>query len=362
MQVYSENILHFIKKAESMLREIISAEVKLPVNRSRFEFNKFLYPIQVVVFEGNEIGHFNSSYFQIGLNKKLIYQAKDSVLRDILRHELAHYLTLLFYGEVQAHGQEFKEICQRFKFPDHVSLASMNLEESNQSKVGDLDSERVLEKIKKLLKLAESTNSHEAELATLKANQLLLRHHLDYHQLHDDEELYMDRVLIKPRKEAKMMAIYEILKHFIVRPVLSFGKGSCALEVTGSQTNVKLAHYVANFLDYELDHLWKSAQKETGLSGLRAKNSFFMGVAHGFDEKMKLQKMNFSPDEQKALVVIEKDLESKIGTIYRRLSSSASSQTLDSTANAYGMKKGRELTVRGAVESKSSGHLLTFRK
>ncbi len=363
MYVFSETTLAFIRKAETILREIIRDEVKLPVQRSRFEFKKYYYPIHVVVFDGKEIGHFNSSYFQIGLNKKLIYQAKDSVLRDILRHELAHYLTLIFYGEVSAHGPEFKEICHRFNFPQEVALATMNLEESNLSKVGDIDSERVLEKIKKLLKLAESSNSHEAELATLKANQLLLRHHLDHHQIHQhDEELYMDRVLIRPRKEAKMMAIYEILKHFIVRPVLSFGKGSCALEVSGTETNVKLAHYIANFLDYELDHLWKIAQKETKLSGLRAKNSFFMGVAHGFDEKMKIQKQNFTQAEQKALIVIEKDLDQKLGSIYRRLSSSASAQTLDSAANAYGIQKGRELNVRGAVESKSSGKLISFGK
>lgn len=361
MYLFSETSLAFIKKAENILRDIIKDEVKLPVHRSRFEFNKYLYPIHIVVFEGTEIGHFNPSYMQIGLNKKLIYLVKESVLKDILRHELAHYLTLLHFGEVQSHGPEFKEICRRFNFPQEVSAATMNIEESNLSKVGDLESERVLEKIKKLLKLAQSSNAHEAELATLKANQLLLRHHLDHHFAQtENEELYMERVLIQSRKDAKMLAIYEILKHFIVKPVLSFGKGSCALEVTGTLTNVKLAEYVSHFLSYELDHLWKMAQKETKLSGLRAKNSFFAGVARGFDEKMKSQKENFSSAEQKALVVIEKDLESKIGTIYRRLSSSGTSQTLDSAANAYGIQKGRELTVRGAVESKSSGLKITL--
>ncbi len=362
MYVFSETTLAFIKKAESLLKEIIHYELKLPVHRSRFEFNKFLYPIHIVVFEGAELGHFNPAYMQIGLNKKLIYLSKESVLKDILRHELAHYMTLLYYGSIQSHGVEFREICQRFGFPQEVSSATMDLNQANLSKVGDLESERVIEKVKKLLKLAESSNAHEAELATLKANQLLLRHHLDFHFAADEsEELFMDRILIRPRKDAKILAIYEILKHFIVRPVLSFGKGTCALEVTGSYTNVKLAQYIAGFLDHELDHLWKSAQKETKLSGLRAKNSFFSGVARGFDEKMKQQKTQFSTDEQKALVIIEKDLENKIGMIYRRLSTSGSAQTLDSAASAYGVQKGRELTVRGAVESKSGGLSIGYR-
>lgn len=363
MYVFSETTISFVKKAEDLLRQIIKTEINLPVNRSRFEYNKYLYPIHVVVFEGPELGHFNSTYLQIGLNKKLIYLAKESVLKDILRHELAHYMTFIFFGKVQHHGAEFKEVCQRFGFPQEVSAATMNINSANESKVGDLESERVLEKIKKLLKLADSSNPHEAELATLKANQLLLRHHLDHSFLvENNDEIYMDRILVKPRRDAKMEAIYEILKHFIVRPVFSFGKGLCSLEVTGTSTNVKLAHYVANFLDQELDHLWKVTQKETGLSGLRAKNSFFSGVARGFSDKMKQQKEQFTVNEQKALMIIEKNLEEKMSTIYRRLSQSGSSQTIDSNARDAGIKKGRELTIRQGVESKNSNLSISWRK
>ena len=40
----------------------------------------------------------------------------------------------------------------------------------------------------------------------------------------------------------------------------------------------------------ELDHLFKEAQTKFGLQGLRAKNSFFLGVAQGYNEKMKESK------------------------------------------------------------------------
>jgi hypothetical protein len=347
MIIYDSTTLAFIQKTEQMLREVLK-DCGVTVRRSRFLWKNYLYPIHVVVFEGKEWGHFNSSYFQIGLNRRLIWSAKDAVVRDILRHELAHYFTRLEYGEVPSHGKEFHEICARFGFPESVSAATMDLEMENETKVGDLNSERVLEKVKKLLSLAQSANAHEAELATLKANSLLLRHNLDY--VEKEETLYLDRLLVRSRKDDKLTAIYEILRHFIVRPVISMGKGTVCLEVTGTKTNVTLARYVAEFLDRELDWQWEEARKEHGLSGLRAKNSFYLGMARGFDEKMKGVKEEFGPEDRNALVKVEQNLDESVRMIYRRLGTVSSGRQTDQEASEVGKQKGRNLSIRHGVE------------
>lgn len=359
MFIYDSTSIAFIHKCETFIKEIL-VKAGLKVRTSRFECNRFIWPINVVVFEGKEWGHFNSAYLQIALNRKLIYSAKDSVLRDILKHELAHYLTFINYGNVQAHGKEFHLICERFAFPKEVAEATMNLEESNLSKEGDLQSERILEKVKKLLSLAQSSNAHEAELATMKANDLLLRHNIEYSK-NADEPIYLDRLLLRKRKDTKLSAIYSILKHFIVKPVISMGKESCCLEVSGTLTNVKLAGYVANFLDKELDFMWEEARKTHNLKGLQAKNSFFYGVAEGFDQKMKLAKMNYSEEDRKALVVVEKKLDFDTQMIYRRLGSSRSGHRPDSEARGVGHEKGMNLTIRNAVEGKGKNLYLPTR-
>lgn len=358
MIIYDSTTLAFIQKTEQMLREVLK-DCGVSVRRSRFLWKNFLYPIHVVVFEGKEWGHFNAPYFQIGLNRRLIWSAKDSVVRDVLRHELAHYFTLLEYGNVSPHGKEFHEICTCFGFPESVSAATMNLEEENLAKVGDLHSERILEKVKKLLSLAQSANAHEAELATIKANQLLLRHNLDY--VEKEETLYLDRLLARSRKDDKLTAIYEILRHFIVRPVISMGKGTVCLEVTGTKTNVTLARYVAEFLDRELDHQWELARKEHDLSGLRAKNSFFLGMARGFDDKMKGVKEEFSPEDRTALVKVEKNLDENVRMIYRRLGTVSSGRQTDHEAREVGKEKGRNLSIRHGVEGKAKNLYLPRR-
>lgn len=359
MIIYDETSLAFIRKAELMLRQII-AEAGLEVRRSRFVLGKLLYPIHVVVFEGSEIGHFNAPYYQIGLNRRLIAEAKDAVLRDILRHEFAHYLTYIEFGEVSPHGTEFRATCSKYGFSPEVAAATINLLKENEKKEGDLTSEKVLEKAKKLFQLAQSSNAHEAELATLKANELLLRHNLNFVDGQTEEPLYLERVLYQKRKDAKLMAVYEILRHFIVRPVVSMGKNVCCLEVSGTKTNVMLAQYVANFLNEELDRLWLMAKKEHRLQGLRARNSFFAGVAMGFNEKMKGVKANFSSADQKSLTVIENQLDQKIHIIYRRLSHTRSGGSMDGDARGVGVEKGRNLTIRQGVEGKSKNLYLPW--
>lgn len=359
MFIYDSTSIAFIQKSELFLKEILEG-AGISVNKSRFLFNGYFFPINVVVFEGKEWGHFNGPYFQIALNRKLIYSAKDSVVRDILKHELAHYFTWILYPGAQAHGAEFREVCRRFGFPEEVAHATMNLEESNLAKEGDLDSERVLEKVKKLFSLAQSSNSHEAELATLKANELLLRHNLDY--IKDiPEPIYMDRLLMRKRKDSKLSAIYSILKHFIVKPVISQGRASCCLEVSGTLTNVKLAGYVANFLDKELDYLWEEARKQYNLKGVQAKNSFYLGVAQGFEDKMTVTKMQYSEKDQKALVLVEKKLEIDTQVIYKRLGQSRSGHRTDYEASLAGHEKGLSLTIRNAVEGKGKNLYLPSR-
>lgn len=362
MMVFDRTCLAFIQKCEEMARNIFT-EIGFKVHRSRFEFNRYLYPISIVVFEGPELGFFDSKFYQIGLNKKLIYQAKDSVVRDILRHEIAHYLTFLHYPQFEkSHGSEFREICSRFGFEAEIQRATLDLHDANESKEGDLESERVIQKVQKLLKLAESSNAHEAELATCKANELLIKHSLSHVDTQKEESIYLDRPLVYPRSNSKLVAIYEILTHFLVRPVISHGHKQCSLEICGPKTNVILARYVAEFLDKQLEYLWNETKKESSLQGLRAKNSFMLGVAAGFHEKMKKSEETLEPTNKKALTVVKKQLEINLNIVYKRLGSIRSEHRMDHNARNAGLEKGRKLSINKGVETGSGGLALSWRK
>ncbi len=339
-----------------MAREILSEECGISVGRTRFTIHRTTWPLSIICFEDNSRwGYFDAKFFQIGLNARLAGQVSDAVLRDLLRHELAHYLVRVFHGEATSpHGAEYKTICQRYGWNEEVQAASGDL--PSIQKVGDLKADAVIEKVKKLLALASSSNPHESELATLKANQLILRHHLDRSRLKDERELCVVTVMSAPKKNALMTAIYEILTHFLVKPILFYGRAEVRLEAAGTREQIELAQYVAGFLQVELERLWKLQD----LKGLRAKNSFYTGVARGYSEKLTSTRNELSPEESRALVTIEKDLATDLKFFMGGLSQSYSGQVLDSSAHERGKAQGRNLNIRPAVNS-SAGKIFQLR-
>lgn len=360
MLIYSETSFAFIARCESYLKEILKAETSIQVRRNRFVYNNYLYPLHIVVFEGNNtLGYFDHHSYQIGLNSKLMYSTKEKVLKDILRHEFAHYLTYIRFGaEIHSHGAEFKSVCHELSWNHEVSKASANIEQLNEKLEGDLRSEKIMTKVKKLLKLAESDNEHESQAATIKANKLLLKYNLDLFESENFETLFVKKLITQKRKSAKLMVIYDILKHFMIRPILSYGKGQVSLEATGTKANLKLADYLASFLESELERLWCQHKSNTNAKGQRAKNSFFLGLAKGYDQKMQSLSHEFNEAQRKDLILINKNLDTAVNKIYRRLSSTSSGSSIDQSSFGAGKAAGKNLSINQGIKNKSKTKLL----
>jgi len=361
MFLYSNTIKAFIARVREDVRDIVNNEMNLKMDRSRVLYKNVLYPLNIVVFEDNSrLGYFDSRTYELGLSKKLMFQAKDKVLKNIIRHELAHFIAYILHGSHVMHGDEFKNICRSYNWDTEVERAYGNVVLENDKIEGDLKTEKLLERLKKLLALTSSDNPHERELATLKANQLLLEHNLDMtRQTHaEDETVYVKRVLEASRKQTKHVAIYEILKTFFVSPVFNHGRGIFYLEVIGDKTSVELAEYVAHFLDLELENMWKDASKNNPtFKGLAAKNSFFRGVSKGYIEKIESQKKKSAQSFELAL--IEKNLAAQMKTVYSRIGhSSMSAGSHHHGANAAGIESGRNLSIKPGVSNKSGKTLL----
>lgn len=361
MFLYSDTIKAFISRVREDVRDIVNNEMSLKMDRSRVLYKGILYPLNIVVFEDNSrLGYFDSRTYELGLSKKLMYTAHDRVLRNVIRHELAHFWAYIIHGPQVMHGEEFKAICRSFNWDSDVERAYSNVQIENDKIEGDIKTQKLLEKLKKLLALSSSDNPHERELATLKANQLLLEHNLDMSRATnvEDETVYVKRVLEASRKQTKHVAIYEILKTFFVSPVFNHGRGIFYLEVIGDKTTVELAEYVAHFLDNELETMWKDVKKKNPtFKSIAAKNSFMRGVAKGYVEKIEMQKKKSAQSFELAL--IEKNLAHKLHTVYSRIGhSSMSAGSHHSGANAAGIESGRNLSIKPGISSNKSGKTL----
>ena len=355
MQIYSDSIHQFLLICKKLAKQILKDEMNLSYSRSRLKWNNYTVPLNFVVFEhDSHLGFFNHRLYQVGLNKRLLLISDTSLILDTIRHELAHLITFLNYGRsVDDHGREYRETCKNYGWDEEVFLAKTELKSKlphfeKQEKKHD----KLKSKITKLLSLANSDNENEARLATVKANELLIKFNLTHEEISDDEpETFLHKVLEGARVSAKSKAIYEILTTFNVQPVFNHSKGYYYLEVIGARENVELADYIASYLDRELEIIWKRTKKENpSLKGSASKNSFFRGLAIGYKEKIEeSQKETFN---KKELIVLKKDLQKRVNSVYQKLGHSSSSRVKDDVQSSrLGKKSGKNLNIRGALSS-----------
>lgn len=364
MLLYSKKIIKFLNEAKVILKDVLSKEVGLRVFGDRFydKRQEYSYPIKVVVFNNKAmLGYFDSHFYEIGLHECLM-QANRELLHDIIRHELAHYMTFISFGNaVEPHGGQFRAFCLRMGWGERVWKASICFDES----VPLLHEEEnnALRKVQKLLALTASNNKYEAEQAMIKSQQLLLKHNIDAKNVEDagDEKIFLKRIMKQKKENAKMRSIAHILETFFVNTVYRRSEGCVYLEIIGSATNIEIAEYVAGTLQTQLDLLWKQTQKEqTNLKGVVAKNSFFLGVAKGYCDKINFLKKQYDHTTSNALVLIEKKLQHAQEMVYERLTKSKSNGRHCSQSSRLGEQAGKGLSINPAVKDSGSRSANTF--
>ncbi|MBP9840813.1 MAG: DUF2786 domain-containing protein [Simkaniaceae bacterium] len=254
--LYSKTLISFLRTLEKQAKSFL-AHVGYPCR------------ITLVAFEHpSKLGYFDPNYFEIGLNKLLLFSPQ---AEEVLKHELAHLISYLKTGNLD-HGSQFKLTCQDLGLSEEMGKATSHLKQ--------------YEKVEKLFRLAEKGSLHEAESALLKAQELIHKYQLETLPSSDEEEFIVCRSLSVPRGSPKLNAIATILRTLGVSPVMNHIKSGVVLELFGSPLNVTIADHAAAFLYLELEHLYEEAKAKYHLEGNAGRNSFFRGVASGFVSKM----------------------------------------------------------------------------
>ena len=349
MYVYSKPIIQFIAEIKHTIKTILSNEARLTCTEGRF-YNRqktCSYPFGVVIYNHKSmLGYFDPEFYELGFHECLMRANKEQ-LHNIIRHELAHYLTFIKHGaQVKSHAGEFQTTCKELGWGEQVSKATIALE-ANPS----LEESDVLRKVKKLMALTTSSHPNEAEQAMLKSRQLLLKHNLEPQNLQPeiDDKIFVQRILQQKKETAKMRAIGAILKTFFISIIYHRGTQFTYLEIMGNAVNIEIAEYVAQFLQAEMDNLWNGIKRTTALKGAIAKNSFFLGIAKGYCNKIEALKKEHPQEMTKALIILEKQLIDAQAMVYPRLSSRKTSAHYCASSASLGEKAGRQLNINPAI-------------
>jgi predicted SprT family Zn-dependent metalloprotease len=210
---------------------------------------------------------------------------------EVLKHEMAHQYVQEILGEASEtpHGRAFREACARLGVDARASGLPVNVSSTSEHKM--------VERISRLLALAESPNRHEAEAAMGAAQRLMLKHNLEVATSQANREYSFahlgvptGRVLEKDRLVAMILS-----KHFFVDAIWipvyrpRVGKRGSILEICGTRSNVAIAEYVHGFLHETAERLWQEHRRALGISSDRDRRTYLAGVMAGFAEKLARQ-------------------------------------------------------------------------
>jgi hypothetical protein len=238
--------------------------------------------------------------------------------------------------------------------------------------VQDVEYDSKINKVRKMLSLASSSNIHEAATAMRKANSFICRYNLqrldrqsklsdyDYHII----DTHKKRKNFLERKIAGLLMDY-----FYVDIVYSdlYDPEKCeshkTIELLGTKENVAFAKHVYDFLCRQISLLWDDYRKKTNVAG-RQKRSYMLGLLQGLREKLakhekkQILPVNFSSagENSKTIsaLVVAKDsgLAEFVGDRFPRLRkvSYRTSGIFCGSTYKHGKKAGKNITIHKVMQ------------
>ena len=212
---------------------------------------------------------------------------------------------------------------------------------------------KLIEKIQKLISLADSPNENEAKAAMAKAQELMLKHNIDMRSVesHDSEYINETSETFK-REHPYMKHINGILQDFFfVKVVKSCRRGASFFNYIGEKNNVATAVHTKNFLMDTFERLWQDYRKETGATR-GSKTSFIYGLAQGISAKLKEQRQ--AAEEQYGLVLVnDPKATEKMNELFNKLRSGGRNRMNlgDAAAISAGQAAGKGVSFNsGAIK------------
>jgi hypothetical protein len=320
------------------------------LNGSLFRF-KLRAPAFELVGSAERLGRWVPASRTLELSPDLLMNHGWGVLEEVLKHEMAHQYVdeVLGVRDEPAHGPAFRRACEERGIDARASGAPQADQAAAQNPV--------LERIAKLLALAESPNEHEAQAAMSAAQRLMLKHNLEA-AVSGGAASYCFRHLGRPtgRVSEHERRLAMILDEFFFVQVIwvpvwrvSEAKRGSVLEVCGSRDNVELAAYVYDFLSYTADALYRADRKRRGDRSHQARRKFLAGVMSGFHDRMRRERQRSA--EQGLVWVGDAELRGYFRRRHPHVRWARHAVSTHGEAYARGQTAGRNIVLHRGVKS-----------
>jgi predicted SprT family Zn-dependent metalloprotease len=311
-------------------------------------------------------GQWNPKTRHIVIAQNLItdYEWHDVV--GVLCHEMAHqFADEALKSKDSPHGELFQKACSRVGVPYFYTKAQVHLHQHSldwRQTQPSSEEEKRLEKIRKLLNLASSSNENEASVAMNRVREIYARYNLEK-VASESNEFYHAYIKTNRKRlhtyEQKIMGI--LVSHYMVEVIV--GSAFCpeqrshlrTIELIGRKENVLMAEFVYEFLKTYVSYKVTEKRKQQGAFPASLAKSYLLGLLTGFDEKLTQQtELKENIDIKNSLVAFTKDPQIKgyISKIHPRLVSVASQARLKShDFFNTGRREGQSLTINRPLQN-----------
>ena len=346
----------------SELERLVLREIALEYDRVNRAY--FKGAMRMPTFElgdaGGRLGRFSEDTRALEISRKLVETAGWGPVVEVLKHEMAHQyvIEVLHIHDETSHGPAFRSICERLA----IDARASGVPDKQRSQ----EEERVLERVAKLLALADSPSEHEAQTAMNLAQRLMLKYNLE--NVATGSRAYSFRHLGIPTgrvTEAERLIAVILGDHFFVNVIwvpvyraLEEKRGS-VLEVCGTPANLELAAYVYDFLRGAGERLWREHQTRVGTKKNKDRLPFLAGVMSGFYAKLN--------DERKAqskeglVWVGDADLRAYYRRRHPHIQSARFAGSARNEAHSRGREAGRRLVLHRPMGQGPSGRTLLLK-
>ena len=311
------------------------------------------------------LGKWKGGYYRrLSISIILINNYTWEYVQEVLYHEMVHQYVeevLGIRGGVP-HGEAFKRICLENGI-DPTATGSIQswVEKRKNSSTVSSENHKILDKVHKLLALAQSANEHEAQNAMTKAHEFLLKHNLSLLDVQTKWN-YIHKQIgeVGRRNPIKSIISALICKFFFVEAIWTFGydqhenRNGQVLEIYGTPENVEMAEYVYYYLQNISELLWTEHKEREKINGNKHRRSFIYGLLDGFYNKLDDRVI----ENQSRKLVWKGD--PRLKEFYHRRnprlvrSSSRYTRSCEDTYNS-GMTRGRNLVIYKGIQGKGKG-------
>jgi len=293
----------------------------------------------------------DNSSFSIIISKRLLDNFNLGAVRHVLAHEMSHLIVdkVFKMNELKSHGEAFKRACKALDVDFAVTVSKDKLLQFDGEYA---KKQAITSKIKKLIKLSESSNLSESTLAFKKAQELMIAHNIKSLDTNKKENYFSRPVgpVYKKMPNYIRFLINFIDEHYFVNSITIHTFGGRRNDFFGLKENLDIAEYVFYCLLNQSERLWKEfkAEKRKHNIPIRSnfsKSSFIEGVIKGYFSKLSSNKTDLEDNNSSLIWLGDKLLEEMYKARYPRTRTTSFSSLVRSGGFFAGKQKGENLKI-----------------